>query len=76
MFIIKLKFVAYANTAPHQSAQVIILSGTRYVEFFSFLGDLIFGSVHSAFSGLRFDFRSGSGFGLKKGQGLVSTMFR
>ena len=66
MFILKLKFVAYANIAPHQSAQVIIQSGTRYVEFFSSLSNLIFGSVHSAFSGFRLDFRSGSGFGLKK----------
>ena len=66
MFILKLKFVANANIAPHQSAQVIIQSGTRYVEFFSSLSNLIFGSVHSAFSGFRFDFRSGSGFGLKK----------
>ena len=49
MFILKLKFVAYANIAPHQSAQVIIQSGTRYVEFFSSLSNLIFGSVHSAF---------------------------
>ena len=28
------------------------------------------------FSGFRLDFRSGSGFGLKKCEGLVSTMFR
>ena len=66
VFAIKLKFVAYADIAPHQSAQVIIQSGTRYVNFFSFLGGLIFGSVHSAFSGFRFQFRSDSGFGLKK----------
>ena len=76
VFILKLKFVANANIAPHQSAQVIIQSGTRYVEFFSSLSNLIFGSVHSAFSGFRLDFRSGSGFGLKKCEGLVSTMFR
>ena len=39
------RFVANANLAPHQSAQVIIQCGTRYVDFFSLLGDLIFGSV-------------------------------
>ena len=66
----------FVNIAPHQSAQVIIQSDARYVEFFSFLGDLIFGSVHSAFSGFRFHFRSDSEFGLKKCEGLVSTMFR
>ena len=33
------KFVANANLAPHQSAQVIIQCGTRYVDFFSLLGD-------------------------------------
>ena len=31
------KFVANANLAPHQSAQVIIQCGTRYVDFFSLL---------------------------------------
>ena len=33
------KFIANANLAPHQSAQVIIQCGTRYVDFFSLLGD-------------------------------------
>ena len=33
------KFVVNANLAPHQSAQVIIQCGTRYVDFFSLLGD-------------------------------------
>ena len=33
------KFVANATLAPHQSAQVIIQCGTRYVDFFSLLGD-------------------------------------
>ena len=70
------RFVANANLAPHQSAQVIIQRGTRYVDFFSLLGDLIFGSVHSSFSGFRLDFRSDSGFGVEKCEGLVSTMFR
>ena len=32
------RFVANANLAPHQSAQVIIQPGTRYVDFF-LLGD-------------------------------------
>ena len=47
--ILARRFVASANLAPHQSAQAIIQCGTRYVEFFSVLGDLIFGSVHSSF---------------------------
>ena len=33
------RFVANANLAPHQSAQVIIQRGPRYVDFFSLLGD-------------------------------------
>ena len=33
------RFVAIANLAPHQSAQVKIQCGTRYVDFFSLLGD-------------------------------------
>ena len=33
------KFEANANLAPHQSAQVIIQCGTRYVDFFPLLGD-------------------------------------
>ena len=33
------RFVANANLAPHQSAQVIIQFGSRYVDFFSLLGD-------------------------------------
>ena len=70
------RFVANANLAPYQSAQVIIQRGPRYVDFFSLLGDLIFGSVHSSFSGFRLDFRSDSGFGFEKCEGLVSTMFR
>ena len=32
----QLRFVAYVNIAPHQSAQVIIQCGTRYVDFFIF----------------------------------------
>ena len=40
------RFVASANLAPHKSAQVIIHCGTRYVDFLSLLGDLIFDSVH------------------------------
>ena len=53
-----------------------IQRGTRYVEFFSLLGDQIFGSVHSAFSDLRFNIRSGSVFSFEKCESLVSTMFR
>ena len=70
------RFVACANIAPHQSARVIIQHGKRYVEFFSLLGDQIFGSVHSAFSDFRFDIRSGSVFSFEKCESLVSTMFR
>ena len=33
------RFVANASLAPHQSAQVIIQCGTRYVEFFFLLDD-------------------------------------
>ena len=33
------KFAANANLVPHQSAQVITQCGTRYVDFFSLLGD-------------------------------------
>ena len=33
------RFVASANLAPHQSAQVKIQCGTRYVVSFSLLGD-------------------------------------
>ena len=33
------KFETNANLAPHQSAQAIIQCGTRYVDFFSLLGD-------------------------------------
>ena len=33
------KFIANANLALHQSAQAIIQCGTRYVDFFSLLGD-------------------------------------
>ena len=32
--ILARRFVASANLAPHQSAQVIIQCGTRYVDFF------------------------------------------
>ena len=34
------------------------------------------GSVHSAFSGFRFDFQPNCGFGFKKREGLVSIMSR
>ena len=49
--------------------------GTRYVDF-SFSRALIFDSVHSAFSGFRFDFRSDSGFGFEKceGYGIDDTL--
>ena len=40
------RFVANANLAPHQSAQVIMEQGMWI--FFSLLGSLIFGSVHSS----------------------------
>ena len=33
LFCKQLRFVAYENIAPHQSAQVIIQYGTRYVDF-------------------------------------------
>ena len=33
LFCKQLRFVAYVNIAPHQSAQVIIQYGTRYVDF-------------------------------------------
>ena len=36
------KFVANANLAPHQSAQVIIQRGTRYVDLFLFVRQLDF----------------------------------
>ena len=36
------RFVANANLAPHQSAQVIIQCGTRYVDFFSLVRRLDF----------------------------------
>ena len=32
-------FVGNANLAPHQSAQVIVQRGTRYVDSFSLLAD-------------------------------------
>ena len=64
--ILARRFVVNANLAPDQSAQVIIQRGTRYVYFFFFVSDLIFGSVHSSFSGFRFDLRSDSGFGFEK----------
>ena len=37
--IIELLRNAYVNIAPHQSAQAIIQCGTRYVDYFIFLGD-------------------------------------
>ena len=40
------RFVANANLAPHQSAQVIMDKVCGF--FFSLLGSLIFGSVHSS----------------------------
>ena len=48
-------FVASANLVPHQSAQVIIQRGTRYMDFFLCLA--IRFSVRSIplFSGFRFD---------------------
>ena len=45
--------------------------------FFCFLRfGFSIGSVHSAFSGFRFDFQPNSGFGFKKREGLVSIMSR
>ena len=61
VFVRKLRFVAYANIAPHQSAQVIIQSGTRYVEFFSFFR--------------RFNFRFGP-FGFFRFSISISISFR
>ena len=40
--ILERRFVANANLAPHQSAQVIIQCGTRYVDFFSLVRRLDF----------------------------------
>ena len=40
------RFVANANLAPHQSAQVIMEQGMWI--FFSLIGSLIFGWVHSS----------------------------
>ena len=72
------RLVANANIAPHQSAQVIIQRAWHQVcgIFLSLLGDQIFGSVHSAFSGLLLYLRSDSGFGFEKCEDLVSKMFR
>ena len=54
--IIELLRNAYVNIVPHQSAQAIIQSGTRYVDSFTFFRRLNFRFGRWSFYGFRFVF--------------------